>query len=243
MALPPTITPPPTNVTPLAPLPPPPLENGDRLTRDEFERRYNAMPWLKKAELIEGEVYMPSPVRLEQHAGPDADLLWWLVHYRAFTPGTRAAGNCTIRLDLENEPQPDGALLTLPSHGGKAKISEDDYIEGSPELLGEISASTVIIDLNKKFHVYRRNHVQEYIVWRVQDAAIDWFVLRGEDFERLQPDAAGLYRSEVFPGLWLDAAAMMRGDLATVLERLQEGMRSPEHTAFVAKLKEKAAGR
>jgi Uma2 family endonuclease len=241
MALPGTIGLPPAEQISQPSAPIPPLQAGDRLTRDEFERRYEAMPWLKKAELIEGEVYMPSPVRLEQHAGPDADLLAWLGYYRAFTPGTRAAGNCTIRLDLENEPQPDGALITLPTHGGRAKISTDDYVEGSPELLGEIAASTVSIDLHKKFIVYRRNHVLEYIVWRVQNKEIDWFILRGEDYARLEPDAAGVYRSEVFPGLWLDAAAMIRGDLATVLQKLQEGINSQEHARFVAKLQENAA--
>ena len=39
-----------------------PLEHGDHLTREEFERRYEAMPHVRKAELIEGVVYMPSPV-------------------------------------------------------------------------------------------------------------------------------------------------------------------------------------
>ena len=38
----------------------PPLENGDRLTVAEFERRYEAMPELKKAELINGVVHIPS---------------------------------------------------------------------------------------------------------------------------------------------------------------------------------------
>lgn len=35
-----------------------PLENGDRLSRFEFEHRYQAMPELKKAELVEGVVYI-----------------------------------------------------------------------------------------------------------------------------------------------------------------------------------------
>jgi Uma2 family endonuclease len=229
-------------VTPPAPpQPPPPLENGDRLTRDEFERRYNAMPWLKKAELIEGEVYMPYPVRWKHHGSPNTLFNTWMGTYVAYTPGVSAGGNATVRMDPENEPQPDGIMIIEPAYGGGSRIDPDDYLSGDPELLAEISASTVSIDLNKKFQVYRRNKVREYIVWRVQDAAIDWFVLRGEDFERLQPDAAGLCRSEVFPGLWLDAAAMIRGDLATVLEKLQEGIRSPEHAVFVAKLLEKAS--
>jgi hypothetical protein len=226
---------------PSAPTSTPPLENGDQLTLDEFEHRYSSRRWFGKAELIDGEVLIPAPVHFVQHAGPDADFLAWLGFYRAFTPGSRAAGNCTIRLDQQNELQPNGTLFVLPSHGGLAKISADDYIEGSPELLAEISASKVSIELHKKFNVYRRNHVREYIVWRVQEREIDWFILRGEDYARLPYDAAGVYRSEVFPGLWLDAPAMIRGDMATVLKKLQEGISSAEHTAFVAKLQEKAA--
>src|SRR2546421_625978 len=89
----------------------PPLENGDRLTRAEFERRYEAMPELKKAELIEGVVYVPSPVRHEQHGGPQFALSTWLGHYQAFTPGVRGSDNATVRLDLNNEPQPDEVLF------------------------------------------------------------------------------------------------------------------------------------
>ena len=89
----------------------PPLQNGDRLTRDEFERRYDAMPNLVKAELIDGVVYMPSPVRLELHGEQHVDLIGWLGVYRAYTPGLRCGNNCTIRLDLDNEPQPDLVLM------------------------------------------------------------------------------------------------------------------------------------
>lgn len=121
------------------------------------------------------------------------------------------------------------------------KLDPKGIIEGAPEWVGEISASTVSIDLHKKLHVYQRNGVREYVVWRVQESAIDWFVLRQSQFVQLQPDAAGIYRSEVLPGLWLDAPAMVRGDMATVLQKLQEGIDSPEHRAFVAELQQRAA--
>src|SRR5712692_11080746 len=104
-----------THPVPPGPLETPPLENGDRLTREEFERRYDAMPHLKKAELIEGVVHMPSPVRLNHHAGPHADLIGWLFTYRVSTPGVRVAGNATIRLDLDNEPQPDALMIIDPA--------------------------------------------------------------------------------------------------------------------------------
>ena len=110
----------------------PPLKNGDRLTRAEFEQRYDAMPELKKAELIEGEVYMPSPVRHGAHSHPHTRLVAWLANYETDTPGVEAGDNGSIRLDLDNEPQPDAFLIIRPERGGQARISEDDYIEGAP---------------------------------------------------------------------------------------------------------------
>src|SRR5262249_28646800 len=128
----------------------PPLENGDRLTRDEFERRYAAMPHLKKAELLEGVVHMPAAVRWKQHGRPHFCLNTWVGVYFAETPGVEGGDNTTIRLDLENEPQPDLALFIDPECGGRVRISPDDYIEGAPEWVGEVSSSSVSIDLNTK---------------------------------------------------------------------------------------------
>jgi Uma2 family endonuclease len=214
----------------------PPLETGDRLTRAEFERRYEAMPHLKKAELIEGVVYVPSPVRLRRHGHPHAHLIGWLVAYEAGTPGVLTGDNATARLDLDNEPQPDALLLIDPARGGQARISEDDFVEAAPELVAEVAASSVSIDLNTKLHVYRRNGVREYLVWRVLNQQIDWFVLREGQYERQVPDADGLLKSEVFPGLWLDPAALVAGNLARVLAVVQQGLASPEHAAFIARL-------
>src|SRR5215510_5588951 len=215
----------------------PPLENGDTLTRAEFERRYEAMPHLKKAELIEGVVYVPSPVRHRYHGHQHAHLLNWLGHYEVGTPGVEVSGNVTVRLDLDNEPQPDVLLFIDPACGGQARIDADGYIEGAPELVAEVAASSASYDLHAKPRVYRSNGVREYIVWRVLDKEIDWFVLRAGQYERLPVDAEGLYRSEVFPGLWLDPAALLRGDLATVLTVVQRGLASPEHDAFAARLR------
>jgi len=214
----------------------PPLVAGDRLTREEFERRYHAMPHVKKAELIEGVVYMPSPVRVDSHASPHAQLIGWLVHYWAFTPGVQAGDNGTLRLDLDNEPQPDAFLRILPEQGGQSK-TVDDYVEGAPELVAEVAASSASYDLHDKLRAYRRNGVREYIVWRVWDQQIDFFVLKGGNFEPAAIDTAGLYRSTAFPGLWLDPAALVCGELARVLRILDEGLATPEHAAFVARLK------
>ncbi len=220
----------------------PPLEPGDRLTREEFERRYEAMPGLKKAELIEGVVYMPSPTRLNRHGRPHAQIVGWLVAYEAGTPGVFVADNATNKLDPPNEPQPDALLLIDPARGGQSHISSDDYVEDAPELIAEIAASTASYDLGTKLEVYRRNGVREYLVWRVRDRAIDWFVLRGGQYEQLAPGPDGIVRSEVFPGLWLDPQALVRGDLARVLAIVAQGVASPEHAAFVARLEPPPAG-
>jgi Uma2 family endonuclease len=212
----------------------PELCAGDQLTRAEFERRYAAMPNVKKAELIEGEVYMPSPVS-RKHAGPHAKIIAWLVYYWSATQGVESGDNATVRLDLENEPQPDGFLRILPQCGGQS-WDDDEYIGGAPELVAEIAVSGVNIDLHKKLRVYQRNGVREYLVWRVSDVAIDWFGLREGRFEHLPTSETGVCRSEVFPGLWLDSAALLRGDFARVMAVLQEGIASPEHAAFVARL-------
>lgn len=226
-------------------LPPPavyPLENGDRLTRAEFERRYAAMPEVKKAELIEGKVYVASPVRAEHHGTPHAHVGWWLTHYSVFTSGTTPADNSTVRLDVDNEPQPDALLYVKAERGGQVHTGEDRYLEGAPELAVEVAASTASYDLYEKMSTFRRNGVREYIVWRVLDREIDWFVLRDERYQRLELGEDGVYRSEVFPGLWLDAAAMLGGDLQKVLAVLQQGIASEEHGAFVKRLAEHGQG-
>jgi Uma2 family endonuclease len=135
----------------------PPLESGDRLTRHEFERRYAAMPHLKKAELIEGVIYVPAALRFRSHGQPQGDLITWLGVYRAFTPNIALGDNPTVRLDRENEPQPDAVLLIEERAGGQARLSDDDYVEGAPELVAEIAASSASIDLGDKKRAYRRN--------------------------------------------------------------------------------------
>ena len=214
----------------------PALENGDRLTRAEFERRYSAMPHLKKAELIDGVVYVPSPVRHRQHGSPQAHLVGWLGQYVAHTPGVEVGDNSSVRLDLDNEPQQDTLIFIDPACGGQVRIGADGIIEGVPELVAEVASSSVSYDLHAKLHVYRRSGVLEYIVWRVLEREIDWFVLHAGEYERLPVNALGLLQSQVFAGLWLDPAALVRSDLATVLAIVQHGIASPEHAALVNRL-------
>ena len=220
-----------------ASVPIPALENGDRLTREEFERRCRAMPHVKKAELIEGMVYMPSPVRLRKHGKPHAVVSTWLGYYLSKTPGLDLFGdNSTVRLDEDNEPQPD-LLLLLPQHaGGAAKVDEDDYVSGPPDWVCEVSASTVSIDLHAKMNAYRRNGVREYLSWRTEDGAVDWFALRGGRYEPIHPADDGTLRSERFPGLWLDAAALIAADLPRLFAAVDRGAASPQHAEFVRRL-------
>ncbi len=215
----------------------PPLENGDRLTRDEFERRWEAMPHVTKAELIEGVVYMPAAaVSHDFHGAPHVRLTAVLANYWAATPGLTAGDNGSLRLDLPNMPQPDLYLMILPEYGGQARVADDGYVVGGPELIAEISASTVTYDLHDKMEVYRRNGVREYVIWRTYDVDLDYFALRDGRYEPLPPDGDGVYRSCVFPGLWVDGPRLLAGDLAGVLRTLNLGLATPEHAAFVARL-------
>ncbi len=212
----------------------PPLENGDRLSRVEFERRYAAMPEDCKAELIEGIVYMAAAIRFRSHGKPHSHLNGWLATYQIATPGVEIADAVSVRLDDDNEPQPDIALFVAA--GGQTTISADDYVEGAPELLAEISASTVSIDLGAKKTAYQQNGVQEYIVWRVLDGAIDWFYLANGTYVDLPPDDDGIIRSRQFPGLWLDRAALLNDNMPQVIAVLQTGLASAAHQTFCQSL-------
>lgn len=217
-----------------------PLQPGDRLSRTEFERRYAAMPHVKKAELIEGVVYMPSPVSTENHGAPHFDLITWLGGYRARTPGVQGGDNATVRLDLDNEPQPD-AFLRIPTEAGGQSRLEDGYVTGPPELVAEVAATSASYDLHDKLNAFRRNGVREYVVWKTVDRSLDWFVLHEGRYERLPLDA-GLYKSRVFPGLWLDPDALLTGDMSRVLAVVADGAASLEHRAFFERLRAAAGG-
>lgn len=218
----------------------PPLENGDRMTRAEFERRYEAMPHIKKAELIEGIVYMPSPAHHTVHSRPHARIMAWLGVYWAATPGVDLGDNATVRLDLDNEVQPDALLRLDGALGGASRISDDDYIEGSPELIVEITATSASYDLHDKLNVYRRNGVQEYIVWQVLDQRLSWFVLEEGKYVPLSSDADGIICSRIFPGLRLAVRALLADDLVTVLAELKQGTETDAHIAFVERLAQRA---
>ncbi len=216
---------------------PPPLEPGDHLSRAEFERRYHAHPEIKKAELIEGVVYVPTPTRFEEHGNPHFNVITWLGVYCAATPGIlRGSDNTTTRLDIKNEVQPDVLLRLEPEHGGRSRLTRDGYLEGPPELIVEIAASSASYDLHVKRRLYARSGVQEYLVVQMYERRIDWFVLREGEYDALTPDEDGVIRSEIFPGLWLLLSAFWAGDLAAMLDVLQQGLASSEHADFLTRL-------
>jgi Uma2 family endonuclease len=215
------------------------LENGDRLTRPEFERRYLDAPHIKKAELIEGIVYVASPLRFQQHAEPHSRLHGWLWTYQISTPALRLGIEPTIRLDLDNEPQPDIVLILEEAVGGQAKLTDDGYLEGVPELVVEIAASSAAIDTGSKKQAYRRNGVLEYIVWQSFENRLHWFHLVEGEYQALLANEDGIIRSQVFPGLWLAVEALLNNQMAQVLEVLQLGLNSPEHKEFVEQLRKK----
>ncbi len=198
-----------------------PLESGEFMHSREFLRRYEYMPQVKKAELIEGVVYMGSPVSV-RHAKPDAMFQGWLVAYASRHPETEALANTTVILDAENTVQPDALLRFLPEHGGLTRVNEAGYLAGPPELIVEVAASSASIDLRDKLRAYCRNGVREYLVWLVAEARLKWFCLEEDDYRLQSADAQGLLHSRVFPGLRLPVEPLLAGDTAKVLAALTE---------------------
>jgi Uma2 family endonuclease len=198
----------------------PVLDSGDRLTRAEFHRRYLARPDLKRAELIGGVVYLPSPTRYTWHDAQAAMMITWTGSYAAHHPGVLAGGSATIYLDATSELQPDAFLFRLEPAGPGARQTEDGYLEGAPQLVVEVAASSASYDLHDKKEIYRRNAVREYLVWRVLDDAFDWFRLVNGEYLLVEPDPRGVIESQEFPGLRLNVPRLLAGDLATVLAEL-----------------------
>jgi len=200
----------------------PPLQTGDHLSRPEFERRYTALP-KARAELLNGVVYMASPLHVS-HGIPHAYVMVWLGLYRASIPNVEICDNTSLRLDMYNEVQPDAMLFFTGSAGSRARISAEGYVEGAPELIVEVAASSASYDLYEKRSIYQSCGIQEYIIWQVYDQRLTWLQLQEGEYVELLPDEDGLLRSRIFPGLHLDAQALLNGQLARVLAVVQEGV-------------------
>jgi hypothetical protein len=219
-----------THLIPLSPLA---FEPGDRMTRDEFLELWEKMPGLKFAELIDGVVYMPSPLSTA-HSSLDSDFHFVLRFYAFHTPGCECLPNATWMM-LESAPQPDIALRIRPEYGGRTTMS-GPYAAGAPELAVEISKTSRSYDLGPKLALYQRAGVPEYAAAIIADQRIEWRVLEQGSYRLLSPPADGIYRSRIFPGLWLDSSAFWRRDTTALIETLQQGLHSEEHAAFVRKL-------
>jgi hypothetical protein len=195
------------------------LESGDHLSQGEFHRRYLARPDIKKAELVEGIVWVGGRVRAREHAEPNAAIACWLGFYAAHVSDVRVGLHATVILDNRNEVQPD-VLAWLPRLG-VPRINSEGYLEGAPQLIVEVAASSASYDLHSKKEAYRRNGVREYVVWRVLDEAIDWFHLREGEYVRVESDASGFIESANFVGLRLHVDHMLVGNMEAVLAALR----------------------
>jgi Uma2 family endonuclease len=212
----------------------PPLHNGDRLSQEEFHRRYEASPEDVKAELIGGVVFMASPMR-RPHGTYHPKISLVLALYEEATPGTEIGDNLTAILGDDSEPQPDLLLRIHRESGGQSHYDEDDYLVGAPELVVEVAHSTRSIDLGSKRRDYRLAGVQEYVVFCAQEKELHWFhFLSGR---RLRPDRQGVWKSRVFPGLWLDGPALAELNTTRLRATLQLGIESDEHVEFVRRLR------
>lgn len=216
----------------------PKLAMGDKLSLAEFLRRWEAMPHLKRAELIGGIVYMPSPTGID-HGDTGIDLAMWLGTYGLHTPGTRGADNATTILE-ENSPQPDYLLRLLPEAGGRTRV-QDKLLHGAPEFVAEVCASSAAYDLHVKKDLYEEQHVDEYLAVLIYEREIRWHRWEDGGYRIVPPDKDGVWRSMTFPGLWLDGRALLGGDLPKVLAVLQQGLDSREHAEFVERLAQKMA--
>jgi Uma2 family endonuclease len=214
----------------------PPLVAGDKLSREEFLSRWEAHPEIMKAELIGGIVYMPSPVTIE-HGDSEGAVGTWLGVYSAATPGT-ASGHNTTSFVIDDCPQPDVNLRILPECGGASR-EEGKYLHGAPELLAEICRSSSSYDLHQKLDLYQAAGVQEYLAMLLFEREVRWHALEDGIYQVLPADPDGIWRSRIFPGLWLDGRALLAGDIAQVLATLQAGIASPAHQAFVDRLSDR----
>ena len=215
---------------------PPPLQNGDHLTSQEFLRRYEAMPEIKKAELVQGIVYMGSPVSTV-HSKPDGLIQLWLGTYAAMTPGLESFPNTTVILGPGNTPQPDACLCIRPGSRGQTRLNEKEYIVGPPELVAEVAASSASLDVGDKMESYAMAGVREYVLWRTLENKLDWFTLDSAEFLPMKADRRGVLHSQVFPGLVLDVKALLALNGAKVLATLRRGLASAAHKKFIATLR------
>lgn len=214
----------------------PPLQHGDRLTAKEFCRRWDVTPHLKHAELIGGQVYMNPPISAGSHGVPHGQVIIWLGQYALPTLGVEVISESSIHFGPDNLPQPDALLRIKDQFGGTSRMIRQE-LHGPPELIVEVAASSAAYDLFEKKQMYALQGVQEYLVWVIHERKFVWFVLGGKAYVEQECSRAGVIKSQVFPGLWLDTKGMLADNWPQVLTTLKQGMESPAYLEFAAKLK------
>lgn len=214
----------------------PPLREGDRLSAEEFHRRYEAMPELRNAHLIDGVVHMSSPASFERHGRPHSEIHGWLYLYSRFLPGVRLADNTSLRVDDLNEPQPDLMLFLDADNGGRCWIDERGFVHGVPELIVEVSGSSSRLDGSLKRELYDRIGVAEYIVWHTVERRVEWLGQNDGVFREMPADKDGVIKSDIFPGLWLHVPSLLAGDVPLLTSHLEAGLASAEHKDFARRL-------
>ncbi len=212
----------------------PPLEAGDHLDQPTFLERYEAMPPGTRAELVGGIVYMSPPPVGDGHSAPHGNVVFWLHCYKRFTPGGLPSNDGTAILGDDSQPQPDAALRV--GVGGQTRLGAAGYIIGCPEFVCEVANSTEAYDLHAKRRDYELYGAQEYLAVVVRTPRVVWFAREGNRQIEVKEDADGILRSRAFPGLWLDPTALLSGDLDRLVSVLEQGLATPEHAAFVARL-------
>jgi hypothetical protein len=210
------------------------LLEGQRLDQSAFHDLYESMPPGTRAELIDGVVYMPSPIGM-QHGGALVPVIVWLAYFAEHTPGVQVMDNVTTIVGRRSELQPDAMLRILPECGGRTS-NKRGFVRGAPELVFEVARASRYVDLGPKLVVYQQAGVLDYIVHAMNPDEILWFSREQKTLVPQTIGSDGLYRSTTFPGLWLDPQALVAMNYQRLRAVLDLGCATPEHAAFVAKL-------
>ena len=213
-----------------------PLADGEAVSRGEYLRRAAATPGVRM-ERINGTVRTAAAIRRDVHGRPELMISHLLAAYELETPGVEASSPATAMIGEDDDPEADCHLLVLPEYGGQTRFTEDGYVDGCPELMVEVAASSLRTDLVEKRAVYERGGAKEYVVWATERRAFHFFVRDGDRLLDARPDNGGVFRSRAFPGLWIDCDALLDRDLRRAAATLNEGVRAPEHADFVSELR------
>ena len=212
---------------------------GDRLSRAEFVSAGQSDPdRYQFAERIDGRLVMnAASVRREGHGRPNSRIVGLLVAYEVETPGVEVGDNSTAQIDDDHDPQPDAYLLVLPEYGGQVEFTESDFIRNAPEMIVEIAGHSLATDLGRKKAIYEADGCREYLVWATDERRFYCFRNGTGGFEEVSGGTHdGVFRSVVFPGLWIDMKALLADDLRAAMTTLRRGLESTEHAAFASEL-------